>query len=73
VTYCESAHAAAEGADAVAVITEWNEFKLLNLERLRAVMRRPVIFDGRNLWEPERMRRLGFEYHSMGRRSVLPT
>jgi UDPglucose 6-dehydrogenase len=73
VTYCDSAHAAAEGADAVVVITEWNEFKLLNLERLRALMRRPVIFDGRNLWEPERMRRLGFEYHSMGRRSVLPT
>jgi UDPglucose 6-dehydrogenase len=73
VTYCESAHAAAEGADAVAVVTEWNEFKLLNLERLRAVMRRPVIFDGRNLWEPERMRRLGFEYYSIGRRSALPT
>jgi UDPglucose 6-dehydrogenase len=72
VRYCESAHAAADGADAVAVITEWNEFKLLNLDRLRAVMRRPVIFDGRNLWEPERMRRLGFEYHSIGRRSVLP-
>ena len=55
------------------VLTEWNEFKLLNLERLRGVMRRPVIFDGRNLWEPERMRRLGFEYHSIGRRPVIPT
>jgi UDPglucose 6-dehydrogenase len=73
VTYCESSHAAAGGADAVILLTEWNEFKLLNLERLRAVMRRPVIFDGRNLWEPERMRRLGFEYHSIGRRSVLPS
>jgi UDPglucose 6-dehydrogenase len=73
VTYCESSHAAAEGADAVILLTEWNEFKLLNLERLRAVMRRPVIFDGRNLWEPERMRRLGFEYYSIGRRSVLPS
>jgi len=41
----------------------WNEFKFLNLERLRSVMRRPAVFDGRNLWEPERMRRLGFEYH----------
>ena len=71
VTYCDSAHAAAEGADAVALLTEWNEFKLLNLERLRGVMRRPVIFDGRNLWEPERMRRLGFEYHSIGRRPVV--
>src|SRR5262245_20603619 len=72
VTYRESAHAAAEGADAVAVLTEWNEFKLLNLERLRAVMRRPLIFDGRNIYEPERMRRLGFEYHSIGRKPVFP-
>jgi UDPglucose 6-dehydrogenase len=73
VTYCDSAHVAAEGADAVVLLTEWNEFKLLNLERLRTVMRRPVIFDGRNLWEPERMRRLGFEYYSIGRRAVIPT
>jgi UDPglucose 6-dehydrogenase len=73
VTYCDSAYAAAEGADAVVLLTEWNEFKLLNLERLRAVMRRPVVFDGRNLWEPERMRRLGFEYYSIGRRPVLPS
>ena len=73
VTYCDSAHAAAAGADAVILLTEWNEFKLLNLERLRAVMHRPMIFDGRNLWEPERMRRLGFEYYSIGRRGVLPS
>jgi UDPglucose 6-dehydrogenase len=72
VVYCESPYEAAAGADAVAVITEWNEFKFLNLERLRAAMRRPVVFDGRNIWEPERMRRLGFEYHSIGRKSVLP-
>src|SRR5437867_3946412 len=72
VVYCDSPYAAAADADAVALITEWNEFKFLNLERLRAVMRRPVVFDGRNLWEPERMRRLGFEYHSIGRRPVLP-
>jgi len=73
VTYCESSHAAAEGADAVILLTEWNEFKLLNLERLRAVMRRPVIFDGRNLWEPERMRCLGFEYYSIGRWPIVPS
>jgi UDPglucose 6-dehydrogenase len=72
VVYCDSPYAAAAGADGVALVTEWNEFKFLNLERLKAVMRRPVIFDGRNLWEPERMRRLGFEYHSVGRRPVLP-
>jgi UDPglucose 6-dehydrogenase len=73
VAYCESPYEAASGADAVALVTEWNEFKFLNLERLRTAMRRPVVFDGRNMWEPERMRRLGFEYHSIGRKSVLPT
>jgi UDPglucose 6-dehydrogenase len=73
VTYSESPYAAAADADGVVLVTEWNEFKLLNLERLRAVMRRPVVFDGRNLWEPERMRRLGFEYHSIGRKPVLPS
>ncbi len=70
VEYCPSSYDAAAGADAVAIVTEWNEFKLLNLERLRAVMRRPLVFDGRNIYEPERMRRLGFEYHSIGRKSV---
>ncbi|HEY2996647.1 MAG TPA: UDP-glucose/GDP-mannose dehydrogenase family protein [Methylomirabilota bacterium] len=73
VIYCESPYEAAGGADAVALVTEWNEFKFLNLERLRGVMRRPVVFDGRNVWEPERMRRLGFEYHSIGRKPVLPS
>ena len=72
VTYCASPYEAAEKADALALITEWNEFKFLNLERLRSLMRRPVIFDGRNLYEPDRMRRLGFEYHSIGRKPVLP-
>jgi UDPglucose 6-dehydrogenase len=72
VEYCPSSYEAAAGADAVAVVTEWNEFKLLNLERLREVMRRPLVFDGRNIYEPERMRRLGFEYHSIGRKPVFP-
>ena len=72
VEYCQSSYDAAAGADAVAIVTEWNEFKLLNLERLREVMRRPVVFDGRNIYEPERMRRLGFEYHSVGRKPVFP-
>ena len=71
VEYAESPYAAAAGADGVALITEWNEFRFLNLERLRTAMRRPLVFDGRNIWEPERMRRLGFEYHSIGRKPVL--
>jgi UDPglucose 6-dehydrogenase len=72
VEYAQSSYDAAAGADAVAIVTEWNEFKLLNLERLRQVMRRPLVFDGRNIYEPERMRRLGFEYHSIGRKPVFP-
>ncbi|MBI1736932.1 MAG: UDP-glucose/GDP-mannose dehydrogenase family protein [Candidatus Rokubacteria bacterium] len=72
VAYCDSAYEAAEGADAVILVTEWNEFKFLNLERLRGMMRRPVVVDGRNVWQPERMRRLGFEYYSVGRKPVLP-
>ena len=72
VTFSDSPYEAADGAHAVVLVTEWNEFRYLNLERLRASLKRPAIFDGRNLWEPERMRRLGFEYYSVGRRPVLP-
>jgi len=73
VEYADSPYSAATGADGVALITEWNEFKFLNLERLRSAMRRPVVFDGRNIWDSERMRRLGFEYDSIGRQPVLRT
>jgi UDPglucose 6-dehydrogenase len=72
VEYCASSYDAAEGADALAIVTEWNEFKLLSLERIRVAMRRPLVFDGRNIYEPERMRRLGFEYHAVGRKPVHP-
>jgi UDPglucose 6-dehydrogenase len=72
VTFSHSAYEAADGADAIVLVTEWNEFKFLNLERLRRLLRRPMIFDGRNLYEPDRMRRLGFEYYSIGRKPALP-
>jgi len=72
VIYCDSPYEAAAGADGLVLVTEWNEFKFLNLERVRGLMRRPVVFDGRNAWEPERMRRLGFEYYSIGRKPVSP-
>jgi len=71
VVFCESAFEAAAGADGVTLLTEWNEFKYLNLDRLRGLLRRPLIFDARNLYEPERMRRLGFEYYSIGRKLIL--
>jgi UDPglucose 6-dehydrogenase len=68
--YGANAYEVAAGADALVVVTEWNEFKLLNFERVRALMAQPVLLDGRNLYDPERMRRLGFEYHSVGRATV---
>jgi UDPglucose 6-dehydrogenase len=71
VVFCESAFEAAAGADGVTLLTEWNEFKYLNLDRLRGLLRRPLIFAARNLYEPERMRRLGFEYYSIGRKPIL--
>ncbi|MEN6521349.1 MAG: UDP-glucose/GDP-mannose dehydrogenase family protein [Armatimonadota bacterium] len=67
IEYCPNAYATAEGADAIAIVTEWNEFKLLNLERLKERMSKPIIFDGRNIYDPQRMKKIGFEYHCIGR------
>ena len=64
-----SNYEAAEGADAVLVLTEWNEFRSPDFSRLKKLLRRPVVFDGRNLYEPAAMRRQGFIYHSIGRSS----
>jgi len=68
VEFCKNAYDTAKGAHALVVITEWREFKLLNMERIRNNMLSPVIFDGRNMYDPERKRRMGFEYFSIGRK-----
>jgi len=57
----------AEGCDALMIVTEWNEFKQLDLERVRQSMRQPYIFDGRNIYDPDEMKELGFHYRGMGR------
>jgi UDPglucose 6-dehydrogenase len=67
ITFCENAYEVAEGADALVVITEWNEFKSLNMFQIRSVMHRPVLIDGRNIYEVAEMNRLGFIYRAMGR------
>ena len=67
VQYCEDAYAAARGADALLVVTDWEEFKALDLEQVKTLMRRPVIVDGRNIFDPSRMRELGFVYRGVGR------
>jgi UDPglucose 6-dehydrogenase len=67
VEYCENALSAAEGADAVAVLTEWNEFRALAPAKLRAAMRGQVLLDMRNIWDPVAMREAGFTYRGIGR------
>lgn len=67
VTYAKDAYDAAKGADAVAVVTEWNEFRQLDLVRLAKGMKDLVLFDGRNIYEPARVRELGFMYYGVGR------
>ncbi len=67
ITYCSSAYEAADKTDALVVVTEWREFKLLNLERIKETMKSPVIFDGRNIYDPTVMYRQGFSYHGVGR------
>jgi UDPglucose 6-dehydrogenase len=57
----------AEGCDALIVITEWNEFKQLDLGRIRNSMKQPVLFDGRNIYDPDVMKRQGFHYRGFGR------
>jgi len=67
ICYTHNAYEAAEDADILVIVTEWNEFKLLNMERIRTLMKSPVLFDGRNIYDPVKLRRLGFEYHCIGR------
>src|ERR1043166_862230 len=67
VELCDSAYAAASGADALIVCTEWDEFRKLDLEKLRAVMAQPIVIDGRNVFDVKRMADLGFVYKSVGR------
>ena len=67
VTYCKDAIDAATGADALVVVTEWNEFRALAPERLRTAMRGNVVVDLRNIYDPEAMRAAGFDYRSIGR------
>ena len=67
VVFCDNAYQVAEACDAIVVVTDWNEFKNLNLEKVRDAMKTPVVFDGRNIYSPEKLRKLGIEYFSIGR------
>ena len=67
ITYCSSSYEALDGADAMVVVTEWREFKSLNMDKVKRIMKRPIIFDGRNIYKPERKGAKGFQYYSIGR------
>jgi UDPglucose 6-dehydrogenase len=68
VTLCAGAYEAVKGADALVVVTEWNEFREPDFARIRAAMRTPAIFDGRNIYNPKALREMGFHYEGVGRR-----
>jgi UDPglucose 6-dehydrogenase len=67
VRYCNDSYDAARGADLLVIVTEWNQFRSLDLEKIRAVLARPAVVDLRNVYQPEKMREYGFEYEAMGR------
>jgi UDPglucose 6-dehydrogenase len=67
VTYCGDAYETAEGADALVIATEWNEFRALKLERIKKLLKQPLIIDLRNVYDPQRMKGEGFTYISVGR------
>jgi UDPglucose 6-dehydrogenase len=68
VMYAADPYSAAHGADALLVMTEWLVYRNPDFEKMRSLLKAPIIFDGRNLYDPDRMVRLGFEYHGIGRR-----
>jgi len=68
VEYCDDEYAAAESSHALVVMTEWNQFRSLDLQRLKQVMREPNLIDLRNIYEPEKVKAAGFRFVSVGRR-----
>jgi len=71
LTLCKSVDEAVKGADALAVVTEWREFRSPDFDAIKAQLRVPVIFDGRNLYDPSLLQRLGFRYFAIGRGDSL--
>lgn len=67
IEFYEEAYAAIKGADALVIMTEWNEFRVLDFDKVKNLIRNPLVFDCRNIYRPEQMRKMGFDYHSFGR------
>jgi len=73
ITYASTPYDAVDGVDALLIHTEWHPYRHPDFQRMHSTMRSPIIFDGRNVFQPEKMRELGFEYHSVGRPPVVPS
>jgi UDPglucose 6-dehydrogenase len=71
LTLCKTGHEALEGADALAIVTEWREFRSPDFDLIKSALHTPVIFDGRNIYDPEQMRQAGFSYYAIGRGKTL--
>ena len=67
ITFCKNAYDAAKGSDCLAIVTGWDEFKEMDLRRVKKLMRHPIIVDGRNIYNPKMIKKLGFKYTGMGR------
>ena len=67
IEYATGNYEALQGADALVVVTDWNEYRHPDFQRIKSTLKRPIVVDGRNLYDPERMRALGFTYFSIGR------
>ena len=67
VTFCKDSYEAAKGSDALLILTEWNEFKAMKLNRIKKLLKHPLVIDGRNIFDPIKMQKLGFKYISIGR------
>ncbi|MBI3356837.1 MAG: hypothetical protein HY038_08720 [Nitrospirae bacterium] len=72
LTPCRDAYDAADGAEALVIVTEWNQFRNLDFVRLKTLLRKPILVDLRNIYDPPRMARLGFQHISVGRPSRGP-
>jgi UDPglucose 6-dehydrogenase len=71
IKYCESSYEALEDADALIITTEWNEFRNPDFKKIISSLKAPVIFDGRNLYDPDKMNEQNFTYYSVGRKTVI--
>jgi len=70
ITYCNNPYEVVKQVDSLAILAEWNEFKQIDLEKVKSYMNHPCIFDGRNIYDPQMMKKMGFTYFSTGRKAI---